>query len=258
MSLLYQTKGIVLSKRDHKEVDRWYSVYTPDKGKVEFLARGGHKPLAKLTPHLEMVAEVELLLVYGRYYQTVAGVDRRRAFSGLYGDLTKLTLAHNALHLLDIGTKPHEADIGLYELLTGWLDFLEKAPELTQSRSSFLLGVFTLKLIALIGYRPELVHCLSCRKKLEQEQFRWHAIRGGVVCHNCVQIDQEQWFSARQLSGSALKLLRHGISESFENQLRIHLSGADLLAFHEAVESLIIAHFPTIPASSLRASCSVC
>ena len=74
MSLLYQTTGIVLSRRDHKEVDRWYSVYTPDKGKVEFLARGGHKPLAKLTPHLEMAAVVDLLLVHGRAYQILAGV----------------------------------------------------------------------------------------------------------------------------------------------------------------------------------------
>ena len=80
MSHLFKTTGIVLSQRDYKEYDKWYSVFTRDRGKVRFLARGGHKPLAKLTPHLEMASEVELLLVNGRLYHTVAGVEKKSHF----------------------------------------------------------------------------------------------------------------------------------------------------------------------------------
>src|SRR3989339_1122936 len=114
MSSLYQTKAIVLSRRDHKETDRWYCVFTPDKGKVEFIARGGHKPLAKLTPHLEMVAIVDLLLVHGYAYQIVAGGDCRVCFPSIYTQLPKLVLAQNALHLVDIGTRPQESDPHIY------------------------------------------------------------------------------------------------------------------------------------------------
>jgi DNA repair protein RecO (recombination protein O) len=258
MSLIYQTTGIVLSRRDYREADRWYCVFTPDKGKVEFLARGGSKLLAKLTPHLEMIAEVDLLLIFGRHYQTVAGVDRLRSFKGIYNDISKLTLAHNAMHLLDIGTRPEETDANLYDLLLKWLTFLETSPSVSRERAAFLTGSFALKLLALIGYRPELSWCLACRLSVTSGAFNWHALKGGVVCKSCVRIDEQQWFAARSMTDSTLKLVRHALSESFESQLRVHLSGEDIKGFHEATESLIISHLPTIPASSLRASCAVC
>jgi len=255
MSVLYHATGIVLSRRDHKEVDRGYSVLTREYGKIEFLARGGHKPLAKLTPHLEMVAEVDLLVVQGRVYQTVAGVDRVRAFSHIYTDLPKLLLAQNALHLVDIGTKPQEQDSLLYDQLLAWLEFLNSAPALSEERSGYVLGSFALKLLALTGYRPELHRCLSCEDIIAEGDYRFHALKGGVVCAACTKKNEHQWFAARAIQDETLKLMRFALSERFEDQLKLHLPGELLSAFHDAVESLIVSHFPAIPANSLRSSC---
>lgn len=258
MSVLYQTTGIVLSRRDHKEVDRWYSVYTPGHGKIEFLARGGHKPLAKLTPHLEMMAIVDLLLVRGRAYQTLAGVERREAYRQIYDDLPRLVLAHNALHLVDIGTRADETDPHIYELLQHWLDFLNGDSVISSERAGFLLGAFSLKLLTLVGYRPELNRCLGCREPIAPCAYGWHGLKGGVVCATCRQDDRETWFAARSMTDGALKLMRFGLVEPFDAHLRPCLNAHDLVGFHEAIESLMISHFPVIPASSLRAACSVC
>lgn len=258
MSTLYHATGIVLSRRDHKEVDRWYSVFTKEHGKIELLARGGHKPLAKLTPHLESVAEVDLHIVRGRYYDTVAGVERRRNFPFLSTDLTRLSLTQGAFHLVDIGIKPHETDEVLYGVLEHWLDFLEKGGDLSTERSAYLLSSFALKLISLFGYRPELHRCLQCKNGIQEKSYRWHALKGGVICDGCLRKYEDQYFSARPIGDEALKLLRFAMSEGFHEQLRPHLPGEALGQFHEAVESLIISHFPTIPASSLRAACTIC
>ncbi|MBI4592088.1 DNA repair protein RecO [Candidatus Uhrbacteria bacterium] len=258
MSLLYQTTGIVLSRRDHKEVDRWYCVYTPDKGKVEFLARGGHKPLAKLTPHLEMTAVVDLLLVHGRAYQTVAGVERRQSYHRIYTDLPRLVLAQNGLYLVDIGTRADQTDPHIYDLLLSWLHFLNNEISISHERAGFLLGAFSLKLLTLVGYRPELSHCLGCRQVIAPSAYQWHGLKGGVVCTNCTRVDQETWFAARPMKDGALKLVRFGLEEEFASHLRPHLRAEDLAGYHEAIESLMISHFPVIPASSLRAACAVC
>jgi DNA repair protein RecO (recombination protein O) len=254
-SSLYQTTGIVLSRRDHKEVDRGYAVFTRELGKIEFLARGGHKPLAKLTPHLETAAELNLLIVRGRVFQTVAGVDRIRAFSNIYNNLSLTLLTQNALHLVDIGTRPEEQDEGIYDLLLDWLEFLNKGFELPSERSAYLLGSFTLKLLALVGYLPELYNCLGCEQSIAQGEYRWHSLKGGVVCQSCVRKDEQQWFSARPMKDETLKLLRFALKKPFEEQLKLHLPGTILLDFHDCIESLIISHFPTIPANSLRAAC---
>ena len=256
MSVLYRAHGIVLSRRDHKEVDRFYSVYTKEHGQIEFLARGGHKALAKLTPHLESIAEVELLLVKGRYYDTVAGVDRLYRYR-IHGDMQKQALAQHALHFIDMGTKVMEVDEMLYAVLDDWLQFLETIPVLGKERSAYLLGSLVMKLVTLYGYRPELHCCLRCKAHVEQGKYRWHALRGGVVCTSCVQSDEEQFFSARALSDDSLKLIRFALTESFQDQLKPHLKGSALMGFHEALESLIISHFPTIPAVSVRGACAL-
>lgn len=256
-STLYQATGIVLSRRDHKEVDRGYSVLTREHGKIEFLARGGHKPLAKLTPHLEMAAEVELLVVQGKVFHTVAGVERRRSFPKIYEEFSKLLLAQSSLHLVDLGTRTHEYDHILYDEVVEWLSFLDRAPSVSPERAGFLLSSFALKLLAITGYRPELHRCLGCKLGIQAGAYRWHALKGGVVCQNCAERDQEQWFSARPLSDDALKLVRFAMSERFDEQLRPNLPGEALADFHETVESLIISHFPTIPASSIRGACLV-
>ncbi|NBS41090.1 DNA repair protein RecO [bacterium] len=255
MASLTHATGIVLSRKDHREADRWYSVFTREHGKVELLARGGHKILAKLTPHLEMPAIIDFHVVNGRQFDTIAGTDRLRAFSNLYTDLTRLVLAQNAFHLVDIGTRPQEPDLALYELLEQWLETVDAAPAITSERAGFLLGSFATKLLSLIGYRPELTRCLDCKTAIAPGAYRWHALKGGVVCRSCVDRDNAQWFAARALSDDALKLIRFGLSEPFPSQLRPHLPAELLVEYHDAVEALIVSHFPVIPANSLRGAC---
>jgi DNA repair protein RecO (recombination protein O) len=254
---LYRATGYVLSTRDHREADRWYSAFTREQGKIEFLARGGRKPLAKLTPHLESPGEVELLIVRGKSFDTIAGVERLRAFPNFSNDTNRRLVAENALRLLDLGTRAEEPDPILYEELGAWFETLEAAPEISDERGAYLLASFALKLLAMGGYRPELSHCLSCKQAVASRAFRWHALKGGVVCIDCADRDAEQWFAARPMADETLKLLRYALGESFRDQLRPYLPGETLASFHEAVESLIVGHFPVIPGSSLRGACLV-
>jgi DNA repair protein RecO (recombination protein O) len=255
MSILYHTTGIVLSKRDWREADRVYSVLTREHGKIEVVGRGARKSLAKLGPHLEFCAEVEMVIVHGRVNETVAGVERKKSFPDLYADLSKNLVAHHMLRLVDLGTREHEVDQFLYDEVKNFLSFLNKVPSLSPERSAFLLSAFALKLLGLLGYRPELNFCLNCREPICAGEFHWHGVKGGVVCASCVGFDREQWFSSRPLSDEVLKLMRFAMIEKFAELLRPHLSGEILDEYHEAVEGLIVAHFPTIPATTLRAAC---
>lgn len=252
MSSLFSTTGIALTRRDHKEVDRVYSVLTPDRGKITVHAKGARKVKAKLGPHLESFAVMNLLVVRGRYYYTVAGVEREQAFPGICSDFNKLLLARQALHLVDMGTKEEQAEQSMYQEVLAWLGFIESLPEVSGERSAYLLASFALRLLDHAGYRPELGHCLGCGRSVTPNTFRWHALKGGIVCDNCCVRNEEQWFAARRISDEALKLLRYSLKESHANLLKPTIPGKLLLEFHELVESLMVCHFPTIPATSLR------
>lgn len=257
MTMLYQTTGVVLSRRDWREADRVYSVLTRVHGKREFVGRGARRALAKLSPHLETCAESDFLVVNGRFQETLAGVERRISFRGIYDDFTKTLLAHQGLRLVDIATRPRQSDPILYDETLRWLAFLDAAPAFSTERGAFLLASFAVKLLSILGYRPELLACLACHRPIEAGAFRWSALKGGVVCESCTKREPEEWFSVRDLTVPALKLLRFAASESFPDLLRIRLEGPDALAFHDAVESLMVSHFPTIPAVSLRGAIQV-
>ncbi len=252
MAALFRTTGIVLTRRDHKEVDRVYSILTQERGKLLIHARGARKMQAKLGPHLESFAMLDLLIVRGRVVDTLAGVERLRAYHPICHDLNKLLLARQILYLIDLGTKTEQTDPVLYSELIKWLEFIEVMPAVSSERSGFLLASFALKLLSISGYRPELGHCLSCKRSVTPNTFKWHALKGGIVCDNCCRVDEEQWFAAREISDEALKLVRFTLKERPENLLKPALAGKLLLEYHDLVESLLVCHFPTIPATTLR------
>lgn len=254
MAVLFSTPALVLTRRDWREADRIYHVLTPGHGKLELVGRGARKSLAKLGPHLESFAEVELLVVRGRAYDTVAGVERRASFSRVYQDPIKTLFASQLLLLLDQGIRVGAPDPGLYEQVASWLHALHDSPTLTPSRGAFLFSVLAIKLLAMFGHRPELSQCVSCRGSLPAGQVYWHAARGGAVCVACARADASHAGAARPIADEIVKLLRLGLAQPILDLLRVRLPGEHLLGFHEAVESLLIAHFPTIPAVSLRSA----
>ncbi|HLD17572.1 MAG TPA: DNA repair protein RecO [Patescibacteria group bacterium] len=257
MAHLFHTTGMVLSRRDWREADRVYSVLTSEYGKLECVAKGARKPLAKLAPHLESVSEAEFLIVRGRLYDTIAGVERGRAFPGLSANLSNALLAKHSLRLVDWGTRLAQPDAALYGCLTAWMAFVEPLPPMTPERSGFLLASFALRLLGWLGYRPEFVHCVQCHMTVVSGGFRWHPVRGGVVCQPCVEKAGEGSVSVRPLSDEALKFLRFALEQPPEQLLKLELRPDLVGTFHEAVEALVISHFPTIPPVSLRGACLV-
>jgi DNA repair protein RecO (recombination protein O) len=254
MSTLFQTNGIVLSRRDHREHDRVYSVLTENHGKLSLQARGSRKIMAKLGPHLESFAVLDLLVVRGRAYDTIASVERLQAFHPICSDMNRLLLARQTLHLVDLATRQEEVELVLYQEVVKWLEFIQAIPKVSEERSGFLLAAFALKLLGITGYRPELINCLSCKCQIKSGQYKWHGLKGGVVCSNCVMVDNERWFAARNISDEALKLIRFALREAPAEFLKPSIPGAFLLEFHDLVESLLVCHFPTIPATTLRAA----
>jgi len=106
--------------------------------------------------------------------------------------------------------------------------------------------------MGMVGYRPVLDNCLDCKSDVTPGAFRWHALQGGIVCHDCVESDEREWFNAHSMSDDGLKLLRFAANQPFNDLLKPRLPANTLNEYHEAIESLIVSHFPTIPANSLR------
>lgn len=247
MAQIFRTNGIVLGSRDHREADRFYSVFTDAHGKLELRARGSRKISSKLASHLEPFAVCDLMVVRGRYHDIVAGVERQEAYKNLRGDAEKLSLLSYILHLVDITTKPRQSDPVLFYELRSWLSVLDDAPEISAKRRAFLQASFTLKLLTILGYRPELTRCVSCQSRIARRVYKWHGLKGGVVCELCTTRHSEEWFAARKIQDNTLKLVRFATDEPASDLLHVRIPGELSGEFHDLVESLVVAHFPVLP-----------
>ena len=257
MSKLFHATGIVLCGEPYREADRSYHVFTKEYGKLRVIARGGSKLHAKLTPHMEMPAELVLSFAHAHTLPIVIGVERHQLFPVVCRIPERLSLVQQAFHFVDAGTKEEEIDLDLYQDLFAWLTFVEQdLGELPRERRSFLLASFALKLLSRLGYHPQLQACLHCNKQVSSSEFKWHAVKGGVVCTSCTTAEPSVWSAARPMDDDTLKLLRFSLSASHEEQLRPRLPTRVLPLFHSAVESLFMAHFPIIPNCAIQDVCS--
>lgn len=239
-----KTEAIVLSIFPFRESDRRYRALTPEHGKIEFVGRGAQKEKAKLAAHLEPFSIVEIEIIRGRRSTTVISVERKYGFNKIAKNLEKRLLAESSLVLLDRYTGELDADQALYQNLVDWLTFLDQKIEIRQTRSTFLLGGFLLRMLTRLGYEIELRHCLSCKEEILPNSFKWHGGQGGLVCSNCQKEEEKDWFSAVNVSEETIKLIRFARDKKYQDLLLPALKGENMNEFAQVVHDLVMYHIP--------------
>lgn len=239
-----KTPAVVLTTTSWREADRRYTALTPEFGKLEFTGRGAQKPKAKLAPHLEPFAVVELEIVRGARSTTVIGAERREAFTRLGATLEHRLLAQTLLALVDKAVRPELEDEVLYKDVVDILRFLNLQSALPPGRNTLLLGGFLLRFLGRLGYDIELLACLSCKNPVMPLCFRWHGGRGGLVCSDCVSRRPEEWFAARSMDEEIVMLMRFARDVSYVELLRPSLRGDHVESFAECIHDLLAFHLP--------------
>jgi DNA repair protein RecO (recombination protein O) len=174
--------GICLRAYPFKEADKILVVMTREEGLKRVVAKGLRKPKARVGGRLENLAENKLMLASGRTMDLLTQVDSLRGFPGISLDFELLAASMSAAELLMALLEDNDPNEKAYDLFCELLSLLTPGVE-----ASGLLVGFMLKFLDLLGYRPELSHCLSCRGVIESENVWGLNIQaGGILCENCV------------------------------------------------------------------------
>jgi len=123
--MYYKTQGIILKRRDYREVDGLFSIYTKDRGKIEVVAKGVKKIKSKLSSHLDYFSLVDLMIAKGRNFDQIAGATMTRNFSSLKSDLGKIILGSYCFEVVDALIKTEYRDERIWKLLNEALELLE-------------------------------------------------------------------------------------------------------------------------------------
>ena len=124
-------------------------------GKIRAIAKGVRRPKSKLGGHLELLNHSALMLARGQNLDIITQGQTISSFLPLRSDLWRSSLAMYAAELVEQFTAEHVENYPIYKLL------LNTLRRLCDGQSTELaLRYFELKLLAYLGYKPQLHQCL--------------------------------------------------------------------------------------------------
>lgn len=208
-------EAVVLRHSDWGEADRLLWLYTLELGKIRAIAKGVRKIRSRKAGHLEPFTRASLLLAKGRDILLITQAEALDAFLPLREDLAGVTYASYVAELLDRFTYEEGENKPLYRLLVDTLTRLT-----TEADRDLVIRFFELRLLDLVGFRPELFRCLGCGEEIRAQDQYFSAGEGGVLCPRC----GERAPGAQPISLDALKYMRHFQRSNFSEAKRARLS----------------------------------
>jgi DNA repair protein RecO (recombination protein O) len=195
-----RVEGIILRHQRWGEADRLLTIFTRELGKVRAIAKGARKTQSRKAGHLEPFMQTALLLAQGRDWWIVTQADTVEAFLPLREDLRKTGYASYIIELLDKFTYEDGSNPSLYNLV------IETMWHLAAGHPAFIvIHYYELRLLDMMGFRPQLFHCVICEEEIQAVDQYFSALHGGVVCPRCAYKSED----SRRISVEALKYLRH-------------------------------------------------
>ncbi len=203
---LQRTEAIVLRRRDLGEADRILTLLTIDRGKVRAVAKGVRRPQSRLAGHLDLFVRSAVLLARGRELDVVTQAQLIEPYRGLREEPWRVGWAGYLADLTDRAIAEEEPQPFLYRTLA------ECLRELARAEDAFaVVRRYEMRLLVLLGYRPELYNCPVCGQRLRPGPVAYAADRGGVVCSDCIGVPGEI-----PLSIGAVKALRLLLEDRWE------------------------------------------
>ncbi len=196
----FRVEALVLRHADWGEADRLVTLFTLEMGKVRAIAKGVRKPRSRKAGHLEPFTRVSLLLARGREILIITQAESIDAYPALRDDLLRATYASYVVELVDRFTYEEGENRGLYRLLAETFTRLNSLTNL-----ELVVRYYELRLLDLIGFRPQLFHCVSCQAEIKPQDQFFSAELGGVLCPRC----GDHTPGAQPVSLNALRYLRH-------------------------------------------------
>jgi DNA repair protein RecO (recombination protein O) len=195
---LYRVTAVVIRQRDLGEADRIVVLYSQEQGKLSAVAKGIKRPRSKMAGGLQLFTHAHLQIAAGRTLGVITQVRPIDQCYSLRTDLPRYAHASYAAELLDVLTEDESPDPVLYELLVGTLKALDE-----EGDPSTVIRGFELKLLAQLGYAPELESCVACATVVEGGRIGFATAEGGIACARCARE-----LGVGDLSPTALQAMR--------------------------------------------------
>jgi len=179
-----KTKGIIIAEKVMSDFDKMLTILTPNMGKIECVAKGSRRPKSLLMAGTQFLCFGDYMLYKGGENYSMNSCETIELFYNIRTDLDKLKEAVYITKIINDVTTENQNNYKILQLYLNTLYVISN----TDKDLEFVTSIFRLRLLSIIGYRPEIEECKTCKEKENLTKF---SIRdNGFKCTACGKQDK--------------------------------------------------------------------
>ena len=221
-------EAIVLRRSDFQEADRRLTLLTPERGRLNVVAKGVRRPASRMAGHLELFTLAKVFVVRRRSLDLVVQAETVQTFPQLRTDLNRLPYAYQAVEAAHILVEEEVEAHGEFVLLVKALAALT-----TTAALPLALVAYKLQLLASLGYQAQLHECARCGDSLSAEANRVRPDIGGAVCSRCGGV------AGLPVTVRAIKCLRWLTREPLQTVDRLQVDTATTAQLEQTADAFV-------------------
>ena len=172
---------LVVKELNYKENDKILHALSRDNGKIQLISKGSKKNNSPLINASQLFAYSRCSMTKSRDMYIITHAELIDSFYNIKNNMDAFYHGNYVLELISYIAQENEVDSRIFDMTVSVLSYFSSF----QKDFDKLIAAYELKLASMLGYKPNLKHCLSCGKNITgSSQF---SIKdGGLYCGDCV------------------------------------------------------------------------
>lgn len=211
-------------------------LFTEDLGKIEASAFGARKIKSRFGSRLEPFT-VALFLLYrgsGENPYSIKDVEVEAYNTSIRDDLNKYLVGNALIEPVVRFVEPAQVDRELHNLLIDVFRILDK---ISSKKSIFLLSMYEIRFLEIMGYKPDIHACVRCGRKIDESPHYCNHLYGFPLCSDCGGA------SAYEVFKVAERFINWSLKSPFENAERVSMNRSTIHNLRHAIEAMFLSNF---------------
>lgn len=193
-----KTKGIILLENNMGDFDKMVTLLTPA-GKIGCAAKGSRRNNSSLMAGTQYLCFGDYVLYKGNNSYKINSCETIEVFYNIRTDLDKLKYAAHITKIVNDVTDENQNTYRILQLILNTLYVISE----TDRNLNLVLSIFRLRLLCIMGFRPQIGKCCCCS---DTTNIKFFSIKdSSVKCEKCGRTDK----SAISISPSTYDAIRY-------------------------------------------------
>lgn len=205
--MIFEEEVLILKEVKYKENDKILHALSKSKGKIQLLSRGCKKNNSHLINVSQLFAYSKCILYKSKDMYIIDSAELVDNFYNIRNNMDAFIYGNYIIELVNYIAQESDVDYKIFYMTIEMLHCLSRFNKDFEK----LTGAYELKLVSMLGYKPDFYHCISCGVDIKSNS-QFSIVEGGFYCVKC-----EKYGNGINLEYNEILTLQRILKSKFEN-----------------------------------------